>query len=166
MSVAGVGQKKTVAANNLIIKNNIMCFGETRLQISNISSIANGKEDIAISPSAFPAIMIGSICAMIAKSSRYFEDLLIAAAIILIAYGIAMVVALVIQIKMEKSLIITMNSGQTYRITVVSEYYLRQILDDLEKIIMNGGVEGKSINIDLSNAKITTREFKMDTNVF
>ncbi len=160
MPVMNSGQEKTIETANLFVKNNLMCFGEVRLQIANIASIADGKEYVSFPTGAIYALVAGALLYMIGKQSEMFSII----GLVLGLWGAALIVAYIIQKNKGKSfLIITMNSGQTYKLEVYSDTVLDRILDVLETIIMNGGAENKIINIDLQNAKINAAEFKMDT---
>ena len=164
MAKAGFGVGKVIQTSQLLIRDNIMCWGNTRLQISNISSISDGEDQYKFPGISIVLILAGLYFAWMAKEYYYLEELFGLLSPVCFLTGVVMIVFWALAVKNKSSyLVIRMNSGESYRIAVKDRVFLLEIIEVLEAIIMNGGT---TENITIQNNHVlfdyTSNEYISD----
>lgn len=157
MPAGNLGTAKTIDTKSVYVRNNLMCFGEVRLQIANISSISDGKVSVKFPGAGIALCILGGLllCAM-----GKMSEMLMVFGFVMIILGIGMAVFfLYLSNNPTSYLVITMNSGQSYQLTAANDSVLSKVLDVLEEIVMEGGVSGKNVTVSLDNASVKAGTF-------
>lgn len=146
-----VGAVKSIETPELIVKGNIMTWGNTMIQLSNVSSVFTVQETPKFPSSSLVEIVVGFIFCFIFSRVSFMITL----GILLIFLGAITLAFYFIAVSNNKfRLCIIMNSGSRYDLVVGNKNFLSQMLIVLEQIIIDGGVGNRSITIDIKNSNI------------
>lgn len=142
-------KEKNIITPQLVIAGNIMAWKDSVLQLSNVSSVST----VPLEPIPFPswallALLVGLI---IFKASWLAAVAFIAVAVVGILYWYQKNENL----KMQKNLIILMNSGMTFSFLFNDQKFLNKVFGVLSSIIAEGGKEERHVKININNSTIS-----------
>lgn len=140
--------EKYIETPSMMIKKNIMTWGNTMIQLSNISYISAEN----IETTAFPllAALLAIVGLLLMGEAFLLGFILIAAGAIWIYYWYKE------NEKRKQGAILTirMNSGHNLYFTFTNKQFLLKVLGVLERIIIDGNVSGP-VSIDIKGCTIT-----------
>lgn len=138
---------KSIDTPMLFIKNNIMTWDYTVVQLSNVSYISTSQ----IEPVKFPTwTLVGLIMGMATFSINFILSICILAISGIFIYKWYMNNE---ERKKEKCLNIGMNSGKTFYILFKEEEFLRKVVAVLQEIFREGGVGKEIVSINIRDCK-------------
>ena len=141
--------EKSISTDFLYIKQNIMTWDNTIIQLSNVSFISADKRE----PLKFPLIALG----LILLGFVFFEYSIGLALVLLVIGGVwAFYWYSENQRRAEGAVLtIRMNSGHTLYFDFKSKEFLNTVVDVLEHIIIDGCTVAQNIEISIKNSKIS-----------
>ncbi len=146
--------EKTIETPSLMIKQNIMTWENTLIQLSNISYISAANQATIPFPVGAVLLLFAGMCLL--QASVFFSLLMMAGG------GIWMYLWYQQNEKRKKGAILTirMNSGHNLYFTFEEKSFLFKVLNVLERIIIDGGTSSPiTINIKdntITNSRILT----------
>lgn len=144
-----MNKKKSINTPQLLINGNIMSWSDTMIQLSNVSCISTKPlEEIEFPKLSILLLIIGLLI------FKYNTALSI---ILLIGVGIWIYVWYLANDarKSETILNINMNSGMNLRFIFSNGGFLNDVLQVLEKIIIEGGVGEQNVVINIHGCDIS-----------
>lgn len=149
-----------IETDEIVIKGNIMTWGNTMIQLSNVSSISAIQE----SPK-FPSGAIGLVIVGVLFSALFSKfELLLLCSISMVVLGVLMIIMYYMMLSQNKfHLNVVMNSGSRYDFLVADKAFLNKMLSVLEDIIIRGGVGENSISINIHDSAIGSFEALNDS---
>lgn len=155
----GLGEKY-IETPSLLIKKNIMTWDNTIIQLSNVSYISAAN----IATNSFPllaalVILVGLV--LLQGEIAFVGLLLIAAGAVWIYHWYSENE----KCKQGAILTIRMNSGHNLYFTFESKKFLLQVLDILERIIIDGGTHNSHVSINIKDSKIIDSNILSDVNM-
>lgn len=150
----------SIETEAIIIKGNIMTWGNTMIQLSNVSSISAIQE----SPK-FPSGAIGFIVGGVLSATLFsWIEIFVFLGVLMAVLGVLMIVLYYMMISQNKyHLNVVMNSGSRYDFLVADRAFLNEMLSVLESIIIRGGVGENSISINIHDSSIGNFEALNDS---
>lgn len=142
-------KEKSIETSSLLIKGNIMSWDGTMIQLSNVSCISTE----ALVQKEFPmlSLLLFVIGIFMWSSQKFLAFILIAACLAWIGFWYYMNN----MIKKNTILNINMNSGNNLRFVFNNKNFLEKVLQVLEEIIIEGGVGGSNVSINIRGCTIT-----------
>lgn len=150
--------EKYIETPSLVIKKNIMTWDNTMIQLSNISYVSATN----ISNSDFPflaaAIVVFGLFLLGDSSLLALAFLAVGAGWIYLWYAE--------NERRKKGAILTirMNSGHNLYFAFTNKRFLLQVLDVLERIIIDGGTHNTEVSINIENSTITGSKLLSEIN--
>lgn len=149
--------EKYIETPSLLIKNNIMTWDNTMIQLSNISYIS--AADIALI--RFPRWIVIAILAGL----FFLGEQALLAFFLMTAGAVGMYFWYMENEKRKLGAILTirMNSGHNLYFTFEDKEFLIRVINVLERIIINGGVNSP-VSINIKGCTITNSNVLTDIN--
>ena len=141
--------EKTINTPQLAITGNIMAWNDSVIQLSSISSISTVP--LALTP--FP---MWTLLLFLGGLASFMTSLIVA--IVCIVIGVIVIISWYQkneEIKLQKNLIILMNSGNTFSFLFKDKTFLNQVFGVLSTIIAENGKEERHVKINISNSTIS-----------
>lgn len=141
-------KEKSIETPELLIKGNIMSWEETMIQLSNVSCISTAPLDQLEFPKMSIIILLLGIVIIF--------DNPVTGIILLTAGGIWIYVWHYINVirKLDKMLIIIMNSGNSLKFIIGDRNFLNIIVQLLREIIIEGGIGDQNLIIKIEGCTI------------
>ena len=134
-------KEKSIETSELLVKGNIMSWEGMMIQLSNVSCVSTAPVEEII-------LIIG----LVALTQKPIIGIL------LLAGGVAWIYGWYYFNNQRKSntiLSIVLNSGNNLQFIIGNKSFLDKVLQVLEQIIINGGVGGQSVTINIRGNKIS-----------
>ncbi len=142
-------KEKSIETSELLVKGNIMSWEGMMIQLSNVSCVSTAPvEEIAFPLFSIIILIIG----LVALTQKPIIGIL------LLAGGVAWIYGWYYFNNQRKSntiLSIVLNSGNNLQFIIGNKSFLDKVLQVLEQIIINGGVGGQSVTINIRGNKIS-----------
>lgn len=145
----GKKKEKSIETPELLIKGNIMSWEGTMIQLSNVSCISTSPLELMEFPKYALLFLLGGLVSFRGNVFLGLVLLVIGGAWIYYWYTINE------KRKLDTSLNIIMNSGNGLCFIVSNKKFLKEILEILKQIIIEGGVGKQKVSINLKGCKIT-----------
>ena len=147
--MANLKLKREINVGSVRVHGNCMEFGNTAVQLSNISSLSTSEVKTSL---------LGGVIILLIGFALLFVHWLLGGVFILA--GVFVLFAL-LENNVEYILSISTNAGGNFSIVFESDYFLRKVYDVLIEIIANPEKENDS-NINITSQKIEVKrvEFK------
>ena len=144
-------KEKSIETPQLRIVGNAMAWGESVIQLSNISSVSTVPLELIPFPlGAVITCLIGmALCSF--KTVGWIGVVCIIAGGVYLAYWYQENET----IKTQKILIVLMNSGKVFTFIFYDKKFLDQVFKVLSSIIAEKRKEGQNIKINISNSNIS-----------
>lgn len=142
-------KEKNIITPQLMIAGNIMAWKDSVLQLSNVSSVSTVPLELMPFPTWVLLVFLAGIGAFV--TSWLAAVVFIAVAIGIIYYWYQKNENL----KMQRNLIILMNSGITFSFLFNDQKFLNQVFGVLSSIIAEGGKEDRHVKININNSTIS-----------
>lgn len=147
--MANLKLKREINVGSVRVHGNCMEFGNTAVQLSNISSLSTSEVKTSL---------LGGVIILLIGFALLFVHWLLGGVFILA--GVFVLFAL-LENNVEYILSISTNAGGSFSIVFESDYFLRKVYDVLTEIIANPERENDA-NINITSQKIEVKrvEFK------
>ena len=147
--MANLKLKREINVGSVRVHGNCMEFGNTAVQLSNISSLSTSEVKTSL---------LGGVIILLIGFALLFVHWLLGGGFILA--GVFVLFAL-LENNVEYILSISTNAGGNFSIVFESDYFLRKVYDVLIEIIANPEKENDA-NINITSQKIEVKkvEFK------
>lgn len=140
---------KSIETSALVIKENIMSWEGTMVQLSNVACVST----FLLKSKPFPKWTIVSLLATMFFLE--YNGLMATVALVVTVLGIWHWHSENKRLSSTTYLNIVLNSGDNLQFVVTDKEFLQKILDVLYQIMIKGGVGNKNVFINLKNNKIT-----------
>lgn len=143
----GMGEK-AIETPSLLIKKNIMTWGNTMIQLSNVSYISSVNRNVL----SFPVLTL----LMILLGFVFIKSITVLALVLLVAAGAWIYFWYQENEKRKAGAVLTirMNSGHNLYFTFENKLFLNEVVGALEQIIIDGGANSP-ISINIKDCTIT-----------